>query len=182
MAETHPDALAVVNFWREAGQEKWFEKNVAFDDEFRTRFMALHEKAAAGQLSDWMATAEGALGLILLLDQFPRNCFRAQERMYQSDPRAREMARRALAAGYDVQVEEALRVFFYLPFSHSEDIVDQAIAVEKGRPLGPEHLRHAQRHHDIVARFGRFPHRNTILGRVTTVEEQKFLDDGGFAG
>ena len=92
------------------------------------------------------------------------------------------MARRALAVGYDMQVEEALRVFFYLPFSHSEDIADQAIGVEKSVPLGPDYLKHAQGHYDVVARFGRFPHRNSILGRDSTAEEQQFLDEGGFAG
>ena len=182
MPQTDPDALSVVDFWRKAGPAKWFEKNVAFDDEFRSRFLALHKKAAAGELDGWNVTPEGALGLLLLLDQFPRNCFRNSTRMYESDPRARAAARKALENGFDLGVEQELRVFFYLPFSHSEQIADQKLAVEKQRALGEESLKHAQRHHDIVERFGRFPHRNSILGRDMTPDEQKFLDEGGFAG
>lgn len=182
MPQTDPDALSVVNFWRQAGPGRWFEKNEAFDDEFRQRFLALHERAAAGQLDGWNVTPEGALGLLLLLDQFPRNCFRGRTRMYDSDPLARAVALKALDRGFDLGVEEELRVFFYLPFSHSEHIEDQRVAVERQRALGPEVLKHAQRHHDIVARFGRFPHRNAILGRQMTPDEQKFLDEGGFAG
>jgi len=182
MPQTDPDAQAVVDFWRAAGREKWFEKSSAFDDEFRSKFLALHERAAAGELDGWAVTPEGALALILLLDQFPRNCFRGTTRMYDSDPRARAAASKALAEDFDLGVEEALRVFFYLPFSHSERIEDQKIAVGKQRALGDEAVKHAQRHHDIVERFGRFPHRNPILGRETTPDEQKFLDEGGFAG
>jgi len=182
MALTDPDALSVVNFWREAGPDRWFQKNAAFDDEFRGRFLALHKKAAAGELDGWNVTPEGSLGLLLLLDQFPRNCFRNSTRMYESDARARSIARKALENGFDLGVEQELRVFFYLPFSHSERLEDQKIAIEKQRALGDEALKHAQRHHDIVERFGRFPHRNPILGRDMTPEEQKFLDEGGFAG
>ncbi|MGE0283675.1 MAG: DUF924 family protein [Rhizobiaceae bacterium] len=182
MPQTDPNALSVVNFWRQAGPGRWFQKSTAFDDEFRSRFLALHEQASAGELDSWNVTPEGALGLLLLLDQFPRNCFRATTRMYESDPRARSIARIALEKGFDLGVEQELRVFFYLPFSHSERLEDQKIAVEKQRALGEEALKHAQGHYDIVERFGRFPHRNPILGRDTTPDEQKFLDEGGFAG
>jgi uncharacterized protein (DUF924 family) len=182
MPGTDPEALSVVDFWRKAGRGKWFEKNQAFDDEFRSRFLGLHEKASAGELDGWNVTPEGSLGLILLLDQFPRNCFRNSTRMYESDARARSVARKALNNGFDQGVEQELRVFFYLPFSHSEDIEDQRIAIAKQRELGDDAKKHAQGHHDIIERFGRFPHRNPILGRDTTADEQKFLDDGGFAG
>jgi len=182
MPETPPEALDVVRFWREAGPKKWFEKSKAFDDDFRGRFLNLHDKAARGELADWMGTAEGALALILLLDQFPRNCFRNSTRMYATDPLARKMARQAVADGRDMQVEKELRVFFYLPFSHSETLADHAIPVEKGKALGGDYEKHAIGHRDIVEKFGRFPHRNAILGRETTPEEQAFLDDGGFKG
>jgi len=182
MVEANPDVRAVVDFWRQAGRENWFTKNTAFDDEYRSRFNVLHEEAAAGRLAHWMATPEGALGLLLLLDQFPRNCFRGTPRMYATDDLARLMARQALEGGLDLAAEEGLRVFFYLPFSHSENIEDQTVAVEKNRPLVGDYLKHAVGHRDIVERFGRFPHRNEILGRQTTADEQRFLDEDGFKG
>ena len=182
---TEDDSAAIAEllaFWREAGAERWFAKDDAFDRLFRERFLERHEAAAAGGLDGWAGTAEGVLALMLLLDQFPRNAFRGTERMYATDPLARRLAAAALAAGHDRRIEADLRVFLYLPFSHSEAIADQRRAVELFRQLGPENESHARRHHDIVARFGRFPHRNPILGRDTTVEEQRFLDGGGFAG
>lgn len=182
MPQTNPDAAAVVAFWRKAGPDKWFEKNPGFDDQFRSTFLALHERAAAGELESWTTTAEGALGLILLLDQFPRNCFRGTTQVYETDPLSRRMARKALDAGFDREVEPEIRVFFYLPFSHSEDLADQELALAKNKELGDLYLKHAQGHYDIVKRFGRFPHRNAIFGRQTTPEEQAFLDAGGFAG
>lgn len=172
----------VVNFWREAGFEAWFSKDEAFDDLFRTRFAGAHEAAVRGELSGWEATAEGALALILLLDQFPRNCFRDSARMFASDELAVAAADRAIAAGHDMGVEEALRAFFYLPYEHAEDMALQDRSVELTRPLGGEWLRYAEIHRDIIVRFGRFPHRNKILGRVSTPEELQFLEAGGFAG
>lgn len=182
MPTTDAAALAVVNFWREAGPERWFRKNPAFDDDFRRRFLELHERAARGELNDWLRTAEGALALILLLDQFPRNCFRGTRRMYATDPLARQTARRAIEAGLDTKVSPELRVFLYLPFSHSEDLSDQDFSVAKQKALGEEYQKHAVEHRDIVAKFGRFPHRNTILGRRSSAEEEAFLKDGGFSG
>lgn len=175
-------AADVVQFWTDAGPEKWFAKDDAFDAKFRDQLGALHDKAASGGLDDWRNSAEGALGLLILLDQFPRNVFRGTTRVYATDPKAREIARGALDAGFDMQVDRDLRVFFYLPFSHSEDMADQEIALAKNKVLGAPYLEHAQGHHDIVQRFGRFPHRNVIFGRQTTAEEQKFLDEGGFKG
>lgn len=182
MAVDLKQSSGIVSFWLSAGPEGWFAKNDAFDRSFREKFAALHEKAAAGELADWLDAPESALGLLLLLDQYPRNSFRGTTRVYATDPLAREMARKAIAAGHDMKVERDLRVFFYLPFSHSEDMADQEFALEKNKALGAPYLEHAQGHHDIVQKFGRFPHRNAIFGRKTTPEEQAFLDAGGFKG
>lgn len=176
------EAASVVAFWRQAGPAQWFTKNAAFDREFRERFQALHLAAAARQCDHWLATAEGALGLMLLLDQYPRNSFRGTAHMYATDPLARLLCRQALDAGLDRQVEEPLRLFFYLPLSHAEHLPDQQRALELNRALGEPFITHAQGHLDIVARFGRFPHRNTILLRESTAEELAFLAAGGFAG
>jgi uncharacterized protein (DUF924 family) len=176
------DAHDVVDFWRDAGSEKWFAKDPAFDTAFRKRFLHLHDMAARGDLELWFASAEGALALVILLDQFPRNAFRDSPRMYATDANARCVARIAIAAGYDRSVSPDLRLFLYLPFAHSEDLADQDMSIELNKPLGPSYELNARRHRDIIARFGRFPHRNRILGRKTTDAEQNFLDAGGFRG
>ena len=149
---------------------------------FRERFLADHEAAARGELEHWMATPEGALALVVLLDQFPRNAFRGTARMYDTDALARRAAGKAFAAGYDQRLPQELRKFFVLPFAHSEDIADQERSVALARRIGPDDLAHAEHHRDIVQRFGRFPHRNRILGRKTTPAEQQYLDDGGYQG
>jgi len=172
----------VCAFWREAGPEGWFRKDEAFDSRFRDRFLDLHFAAARRQHDDWLETAEGALALMILLDQFPRNCFRGSGHMYATDPLARHFARKAVAAGHDMAVQVPIRVFLYLPFSHSETLADHEIPVERSTALGSDYLKHAIGNRDIVARFGRFPHRNRILGRDSTPEEQAFLDEGGFSG
>ncbi|MCX8999356.1 DUF924 family protein [Rhizobiaceae bacterium BDR2-2] len=176
------DALAVTRFWREAGAEKWFTKDEAFDDAFRSLCADLHMAAARRAFESWLDHPESALALLLLLDQFPRNCFRDTGHMYATDPLARHYSRRALALGHDRVVEPELRVFFYLPLTHSEDLADQEEAVKRNEPQGGPALEAAIDHRDIIARFGRFPHRNPILGRETTPEERRFLDEGGFAG
>lgn len=182
MAELDTRFAEVVGFWRDAGADAWFRKDDAFDAEFRERFLDLHFAAARRELDDWADRPEGALALMILLDQFPRNCFRGSGHMYATDPLARYFARAALAAGYDQQVEQAVRLFFYLPFEHSENLDDQYISVELSIPLGDEVLKYALEHRDIIQRFGRFPHRNRMLGRETSPDEQAFLDSGGFAG
>jgi uncharacterized protein (DUF924 family) len=179
LAATAADVLA---FWREAGPSRWFRKDAAFDEQFRLRFLAAHEAAARGELDAWAADAPGALALLILLDQFPRNAFRGTPRMFETDAKAREIARHALSAGFDIQMEAELRNFFYLPFMHSEQLSDQDLGVDLTRRLGDEPLRFALLHRDIIEKFGRFPHRNAVLGRATTPEEQRFLDVGGFAG
>lgn len=173
----------IVSFWREAGPDAWFKKDDGFDAAIRRRFLGIHEAAAEGLLSDWETSMDGALALLLLLDQFPRNMFRDQPRMFAADPLARAIAAGSIARGLDAQAPKELRAFFYLPFEHSEDRQDQARAVELIAALGDaDLLKWAELHADIIRRFGRFPHRNAILGRATTTEEQAFLDAGGFHG
>jgi uncharacterized protein (DUF924 family) len=173
---------AVVAFWRDAGPNLWFAKDEAFDRRFRERFLELHEAAARGELTAWQATPIGALALVLLLDQFPRNSFRGDKRMYATDALARQVADAAVAACHHRNVDADLQVFLFLPFGHSEDIADQERSVALMRDLDHPDLPHAERHRDIVKRFGRFPHRNPILGRIMTAEEQRYLDEGGYAG
>lgn len=175
-------ATDVVRFWREAGPQAWFKKDEAFDADFRTRFAAAHEAAAHGELATWARTAEGALALLILLDQYPRNSFRGTARMFATDAQARAVAHAAVDAGLDQQTARELRNFFYLPFMHSEQLADQDRALALCTALGPDAQHHATVHRDIIQRFGRFPHRNAVLGRATTAQEQAFLDEGGFAG
>lgn len=176
------DPSAVAAFWRAAGEEAWFAKDPAFDARFRARFIDAHFAAARRERDAWALTAGGALSLVLLLDQFPRNAFRGCGHMYATDGLARHFADRAITEGHDLVVEPALRVFFYLPFAHSENPADQQRSVTLHAGLGDEPLEHAHGHRAIIARFGRFPHRNRLLGRETTAEERAFLDAGGFSG
>ena len=180
--QTPADAQSVVDFWNEAGEALWFGKDPGFDARFRARFLTLHEAATRGELARWTSTADGALALVILLDQFPRNAFRGTPRMYATDAMARDVADAAIANGYDRIVSTDLQAFFYLPFGHSEDLADQERAVTLCQRLGPRHVAFAEHHRDIVRRFGRFPHRNAILGRISTPEEQQYLDNGGYAG
>lgn len=181
-ANTPAQAYSVVEFWREAGPSLWFAKDKAFDRRFRERLLSTHEAAARGDLDGWLATPYGALALILLLDQFPRNAFRGTRRMYATDAKARAAAAIAVDAGHDQAVQKDLRLFIYLPFGHSEALADQERSVALAAGVGEPDLSHAKRHRDIIRRFGRFPHRNQILGRVMTADEQRYLDEGGFAG
>lgn len=176
------DAEAVVQFWEEAGPSRWFAKDEAFDRQFRERFKEEYAQAASGMFGDWEQTPTGALALILLLDQYPRNSFRGSPKMYATDVAARAAADRALAAGHDRQIEPALRRFVYLPFGHSELLADQERSVALAKTVGEDDGRHAEHHRDIIRRFGRFPHRNPILGRAMRPEEQKYLDEGGYKG
>jgi uncharacterized protein (DUF924 family) len=172
----------VLTFWRDAGPDRWFRKDEAFDRDFRDRFLGAHEAALRGELDAWTEQADGALALLILLDQFPRNAFRGTPRMFESDAKARAVARQAVQAGFDMALDARLRNFFYLPFAHSEELADQDRGVELTRKLWDEFLRYAILHRGIIEKFGRFPHRNAVLGRATTPEEQQFLDDGGFVG
>lgn len=176
------EAAAVIDFWRQAGLARWFAKDAEFDRAFRERFLAAHEAAGRGELFKWTASPEKTLALLILLDRFPRNAFRGTPRMYDTDSLALGIARAAVDAGYDLDGPPDLQLFFYLPFGHSESRADQERSVELAQRLGEPSLSHAKRHRDIIHRFGRFPHRNVILGRTMTEEEQWFLDEGGFAG
>lgn len=174
---------AVVQFWREAGMERWFASDATFDVLFRDRFLEAHFAAARRECEAWMESAEGALALMVLLDQFPRNCFRGSAHSYAADGLARHYARRALAAGFDGQVDPALKIFFYMPFEHSEALEDQQRSLELFGALGDENYgKYAQLHYDLIARFGRFPHRNPAMGRESTREELDYLAGGGFSG
>jgi len=176
-------AADVLAFWRAAGPAKWFKKDAALDAEIASRFSALWRDAAAGRLADWEAAPDSALALIIVLDQFPRNMFRDQADAFATDALARGAAERAIARGFDQTIPTSERLFFYLPFEHSETLADQERAVALIGTLGNAELaRWAELHADIIRRFGRFPHRNSVLGRVSTPEEQAFLDAGGFAG
>lgn len=177
-----PTARDVVEFWRQAGPERWFAKNAAFDTEFISRCAQAHQAAARGELDAWLADAEGTLALLVLLDQFPRNAWRNNPHMLATDGKALAVAKKAVDAGFDRQLEPPLQPFFYLPFMHSEVLAEQERSVRLNAALDANTQRFAVLHRDIVARFGRFPHRNKLLGRETTAEEQQFLDSGGFAG
>ncbi|MFN3347755.1 DUF924 family protein [Pseudorhodoplanes sp.] len=176
-------AAEVLAFWKEAGPDKWYKKDEAFDRAIRDNFLATYEAAAESRLSSWEKEPDTALALIIVLDQFPRNMFRGSARAWVADPLAREVAGRAISQGSDKAVDRTLRVFFYLPFMHSEQLADQDYCVELCRALGNEdNLKYAEIHRDVIKRFGRFPHRNTVLGRETTPDERAFLASGGFAG
>ena len=190
-----PDASspeAVLEFWFDAApgapgygrmREVWFEgKNPLFDAEVRARLGAAHERAVAGAIGNWQNTPRGALALVILLDQVPRNIFRGTPRAFASDAQARETARAAIARSHDRALLPNERLFLYLPFEHSEDLADQerAIALVASLAAFPDTantIAAARRHRDIVARFGRFPHRNEALGRASTTEELAFLKE-----
>ncbi|MCA1415384.1 DUF924 domain-containing protein [Bradyrhizobium sp. NBAIM20] len=173
----------VLAFWREAGRQRWYERSDDFDAEIRRRFLSLWQKAAAGELASWETSDDGVLALVIVLDQFPRNMFRGTPQAFASDAQARDVARRAIARGVDRRVDPLLLEFLYLPFMHSEHLADQLHCVALFQNTdNTESLKYARDHADIIARFGRFPHRNRLLGRDTTEEEQAFLDGGGCAG
>lgn len=172
----------VIGFWTQAGPDAWFRKDEAFDQRFRATFWDAHFAAARGALDDWRKTPDGMLALMILLDQFPRNCFRGTGHMYATDPLALSLAKAADARGDDGRINPDLRVFLYLPYSHAEDRACQDRAVTLNERIGEPYIAHAIDHRDIVARFGRFPHRNAMLGRESTPEELAFLKEGGFSG
>jgi uncharacterized protein (DUF924 family) len=182
-------ADGILDFWfgprgavdRFEPRECWFEKDDAFDRTIRERFAAALEAAAMGALDRWLGEPESSLALVVLLDQFPRNMYRNTPRMYAYDPKARAVARAILERGYDGALHPVARWFVYLPFVHSEILADQeqGLALAQAMPSDGFHGKareSAARHHEIVAKFGRFPHRNAVLGRATTDDEARFLD------
>jgi len=173
----------IIAFWEEAGPEKWFSKDEAFDVQIRERFLATYEAAATGELAGWTETAHGTLALLILLDQFPRNMFRGDRRTYATDSTALAIAEDAVADGYHQVFKPPMSRFFILPFTHAEDLAAQERSVAFNEELGDEEgLKWARHHRDIIARFGRFPHRNAILGRTNTPEEEAFLSENEFRG
>lgn len=173
-------ATELVEFWRDAGMARWFRGGEAFDAECRARWLDAHFAAARREFDDWMDDADGALALVLLLDQIPRNVFRNSGHAFATDPLALHYANRAIDAGHDAKIDASLRLFFYMPFEHSEAIADQDRSVELLTALGnSDLLGYANAHRDVIVRFGRFPHRNAALGRSNTTEEQAWLEAGG---
>ena len=173
------EADEVLKFWFDRDRKAWFEKNPAFDEEIRRRFQSLYELGAAGKLEAWKQAPASCLALIVLLDQFPRNMFRNTARAFNADPAARDAAHAIVERGWDGSMSIDERTFAYLPFEHSESPADQERSCELMKPLGEEIFRYAQRHKEIIGRFGRFPHRNAALGRASTLEEIEFLKTPG---
>ncbi len=182
----------VLDFWfappdsgeRGLNRKAWFTKDAAFDEQIRRRFASTLEAAAAGRLDAWSATPYAGLALIVVLDQFPRNLYRGQPRSFATDPHALAAARRLIERRFDLVLRPLERVFAYLPFEHSEDLAAQrrslALFAQLERfPECADTVDYARRHYDIVERFGRFPHRNDILGRATTPDEAAFLQQPG---
>jgi uncharacterized protein (DUF924 family) len=169
----------ILHFWFDEHPKDWFVKNPAFDAEIRKRFLALHEQAAAGRLEHWAQGPRSCLALVILLDQLPRNMFRGAARAFATDPLARAAARVILERGWDRQMTQPEQLFAYLPFEHSEVLADQDLSVERMQDFDEEQRRYAERHRDIIRRFGRFPHRNDLLGRESTAAEIEFLKSPG---
>lgn len=169
----------ILGFWFAPGAaEKWFEPPPDFDAEITRRFGARYEEAAKDVLGPWEDHADGALALVILLDQFPRNMFRGSARAFAADALALGVAGRAVERGFDLAVPIERRVFFYLPFEHSEDIGDQrrsCVLTGERCDIGV-YLDYAERHRAVIERFGRFPHRNAVLGRASTPEEIEYLE------
>jgi uncharacterized protein (DUF924 family) len=170
-----PRAAEVLRFWFDEHPKDWFVKNSAFDTEIHSRFSPVHEAASAGRLAHWSEEARSCLALVIVLDQFPRNMFRGTARAFATDALARAGARVILEHGWDRQMTQQERLFAYLPFEHSESLEDQILSCELMKDFEPEQARYALRHREIIERFGRFPHRNAVLGRDSTAAEIEFL-------
>ncbi|RVV99445.1 DUF924 domain-containing protein [Mesobaculum littorinae] len=176
----------VLSFWLdEVEQKDWYVQNDALDATIRDRFDAAWSKAGEGGYSLWLTYASGTLAYIILTDQFPRNMFRGDARAFSTDIAALAASKMAIARGWDMEIDEPARQFFYLPLMHSESLCDQDRCVRlmatRMPQTGAENLRHAKAHREIIRRFGRFPYRNDALGRHTPEAERAFLADGGYA-
>lgn len=173
----------VIAFWREAGPKKWFKKDDTFDEEIRTRFGETLEKAGNGELDHWTHDPNSSLALILVLDQFSRNLHRDSAKAFENDDKCVAIVQDMMKSGDDRKVPDDLAPFIYMPLMHSENLADQEECITQMQRLGKQdNVKFAIIHRDIIEKFGRFPHRNKVLGRETTPEEQAFLDEGGFAG
>ena len=190
---THEQQNRVLDFWFGsdplkplANKDLWFTKNPAFDEQIRSLFEAQVQQAKSGAFDDWAQTPRGSLALLILLDQFPRNIYRDQSAAFESDPKARKIAETAIARGFDEELSPIERCFMYLPLEHAEDLAAQETSVELFKSLAKKAepdlramtqvtLDYAVRHRDVIKKFGRFPHRNSILNRVSTKAEVDFL-------
>jgi uncharacterized protein (DUF924 family) len=171
----------ILTFWfEETAPQLWFQVNETFDEQVRERFADSYDLARLGGCDHWKSDPDGCLALCLLYDQFPRNMFRGTARMYESDRQAIVVAKFAISKGFDQVIQPARRRFVYLPFEHSEQLADQKKSValfEKLKDEDPVSYEYALKHHKVIEHFGRFPHRNALLGRVSTPEETAFLNE-----
>ncbi len=174
-------AEEIVRFWFSARvQPLWFQSTTEFDAELTERFLRVWQVACEGALSDWEASAEGALALVICMDQFPLNMFRGRAESFSSETAAREVAGRAIERNFDQSLDDSQKAFLYMPFMHSESLADQDRSVALFRAAGlSENAQFAEHHRDIIRRFGRFPHRNAILGREDTPQECAYCSSAG---
>jgi uncharacterized protein (DUF924 family) len=175
----------LIDFWLdERARPMWFNSTEAFDRQLCRRFQALYEAARDDRLTSWESSADGALALVIALDQLPLNMFRDDPRSFATEAAARAVADRAIRAGFDQQLDPERKMFLYMPFMHSESMPDQDRSVALfGQPGLEQQMGYARHHRDIVDRFGRFPHRNAILGRASTAQERSYLAaEGAFRG
>ena len=174
----------IVTFWEEVGPDGWYAVDEALDRSIRDRFLEVWVGASRGAYRDWLSAPRGALGYMILTDQFPRNMFRGEGRAFATDRRARDASIIAVQRGWDLHLPEPIRQFFYLPFMHAETLADQdrcvRLMIARMTESGASNLLHARAHREVIRRFGRFPYRNDALGRKTTAAEQAFLDAGGY--
>jgi len=178
-----PTPADVLDFWFSAGPKKWFAREDAFDDAIGDRFLTLHGKAANGGIDEWAMNPEGTLALIIVLDQFSRNLYRNSPKAFATDEKALGLSQNLISKRQDIEFPINARLWIYMPFQHSEDLEIQDRSIELFETIDdPENLRFAHIHRDIIQQFGRFPHRNQVLGRTSSAEELKFLADGGFSG
>lgn len=171
-------ARKIIDFWfSDEVRKLWFNSTPEFDALLRERYLELSQQAARGELDHWRQNADGCLALVILLDQFPLNMFRDEARSFSGEALSREVAREAIDRGFDRQLDAEQRAFLYMPFMHSEDLADQKLALELFDQQGLEgNLRFARHHHGIIEKFGRFPHRNEILGRPSSADEIEYLN------
>ncbi len=181
-AKNNPKAQEIIDFWTDdVGHENWYKQSDDIDAQISERYKALRDEAAKGEHDDWMESPEGALALMLLLDQFSRNLYRGDAESFAADAHARELAKQAIDRGYPESFAYALRQFFYMPFCHSEEIEDHNWLIEKAEEAGlADSLVDFHAHHDIIEQFGRFPFRNEALGRESSNEERDFMQNGGY--
>jgi len=180
---THKELQAheVIDFWRTAGPEKWFISDPDFDEEVKALFGSTPEQAYAGTYDKWSEQANECLAFILVLDQFPRNIFRGSPKAFAYDSVAIEVTKKIIEQGFDQNYQLPLKRFLYLPFMHSEKLEDQRYCIELCEKANdPDGVNFGQIHLDVIEKFNRFPHRNEVLGRQSTPEELKFLQEGGF--